>query len=106
MQSAWDRSCTAAGIPSAVADKWFDLLSVAYRPSVARSYHNIRMLERKFELLEQIDAGAAITEALVLAVCFQYYTYDVRHECGEQNVLSVREFFVDAHVENVSLWQQ
>lgn len=99
MQRAWDTACASVAIPSPIADEWFAKLAQSYRESPARSYHNARMMDFKFDLLEQLELP--VSDALALAICFQYFVYDVRQECSEQNVQAVREFYEAAQLNNV-----
>lgn len=103
MQAAWNHSCAAAGIPTAVRDKWFAKLVAAHQLSATRRYNTVDMLERKFQLLADIVGVNNSSASLVMAVCFQYYVYNMREDGIEPNVMAVREFFAEAQVDRVSV---
>lgn len=96
MEKAWSNSCLDSGIPSTIADVWLAKLIQHYGQSPDRSYHCVKLLDFKFNLIDCL--GIVPSSCLTFAICFQYYEYNVRQDCLEQNLTALREFCGDAKV--------
>ncbi|XP_062553076.1 uncharacterized protein LOC134218183 [Armigeres subalbatus] len=97
MEPIWQNITTALEIPPDVADKWLAKLKQQYaQPN--RHYHNEeQMIRRKVEHL----SGASL--CLQLALLFQYYHFDAGKDCVKENCDALKEFLVEAKLENKAL---
>lgn len=96
MDKVWTNTCLDSEITSTIADVWLTKLIRQYGEKPARSYHNIKLLDFKFNLLDRV--GIVPSSCLVFALSFQYFEYDVRHDCLDQNLAALREFCEEAKV--------
>lgn len=96
MEKSWSNACLDAGIPSTIADLWLAKLIEHYNQTSERSYHNLKLLDFKFNLIESL--GIAASSCLSFALCFQYYEYNVRQDCLELNLTALRLFCNESKV--------
>lgn len=99
-QELWANVCKSIGVSEILANKWFDQIQTKYANSSVRYYHNENMLEFKVKLMTGIDEKSP---HLVLAAFFQYYEYDVRNDCVQQNLDAFKAFYQESNLDSVSI---
>lgn len=101
----WNNACRLANVPDDLATLWFEKIIAKYTETW-RHYHNEKMLKFKLNFVSQSDGGDNIQSSLIFAIFFQYYNYDVRIDCSEQNCSEFRKFFNESGGKDVSvlLW--
>lgn len=90
-QSVWHRTCDSLGIVRPIADEWLDKIQTKYNSESQRIYHNFGLLQFKCDFIESLKQ-ISISNAVVLAIAFQYYNFDVKSDCSEQNLHVFKEF--------------
>lgn len=100
----WNRTCENCKIPASVADRWLNRILQKYDTEIQRNYHNSQILRTKCELILEMVALDRIksVDALVLAIFFQYYEFDVKSNCSDKNCDAFRQFCDEANVDDVS----
>lgn len=90
--------CETLEIQDIVAKKWLDKLRNKMSSECQRHYHNWdHFIDSKLKFVESLD-----NVCVVLAMFFQYYEFDVRRNCVEENCLAFQEFAVESGL-NVSI---
>lgn len=68
-----------------------------------RYYHNVSMLEKKMELIEELSvSNEELRNSLALASVFQYFHFDGKRDHKEENCDELRLFVDQAGIKDVS----
>lgn len=100
----WNRTCENCKIPPSIAEHWLNRIRQKYDTESERSYHNSQILRTKSKLILELDALNQVKSiaALVFAIFFQYYEFDVKSNCSDINCNAFRLFCNEANVDDVS----
>lgn len=101
-EKRWIESCQNQKIPPNIANKWLQTIQTKYNTESHRIYHNFTVLSNKSKCLHSIAAIANVSDYLIFALAFQYYHFDLKINCTEQNCQAFREFYNESGVDNVS----
>lgn len=93
--------CESLKVTSETSEQWLDNIRKQYSGE-KRYFHNVQMLEKKFELIEEIAEGEPFKNALILATYFQYFHYDVKHDLKQKNCDEFKRFIDEADIKDVS----
>lgn len=69
-----------------------------------RYFHNVQMLEKKINLIQEFAANEPFKNALILATLFQYYHYDVKRDLKQKNCDQFKLFVDQTGIKDVSNW--
>lgn len=96
MDALWRVICEKQNIPKAITESWLDKIHKKYSDS-NRFYHNeVCMINKKLSFIENSS------DFIVFATIFQYYEFDSKRNCTEQNCNVFRDFYKESGVDNVS----
>lgn len=103
----WNQACENCKIPSYIAEHWLNRILQKYDTESQRSYHNSQILRTKSELILELNALNQVKSiaALVFAIFFQYYEFDVKSNCSDINCNAFRLFCNESNVDDVSTIQ-
>lgn len=91
--------CKTLEIEQLVAQKWLDQIRGKLSTETQRHYHNWNnFIETKYKFVESLD-----NVCVVLAMFFEYYEFDVRRNCVEENCLAFQEFVDESGLNDVSM---
>lgn len=93
--------CESLKVPSETSSLWLDNIREQYSGE-KRYFHNVQMLEKKFELIEEVAQGEPFKNALILATYFQYFHYDVKRDLKRENCDEFKLFIDQAGIKDVS----
>lgn len=104
-EELWHKVCENCGIEKSVTTQWLNKIREKYDNESERVYHNSQILRSKCEHIVEVDEAGdiALADALVFAIFFQYYFFDVKSDCGDRNREAFRSFCAEANVTDVSL---
>lgn len=92
--------CKSLNISENIANEWKSKVEAQYLDE-NRFYHNISMLDKKMELIGDIESES-LRDSLILASIFQYFHFDAKRDHGEENCNEFRLFADEAGVKDVS----
>lgn len=91
--------CKTLEIQELVAQKWLDQIRGKLSSENQRHYHNWNnFIETKYKFVESLD-----NVCVVLAMFFEYYEFDVRRNCVEENCLAFQQFAEESGLNDVSM---
>ncbi|XP_037903750.1 uncharacterized protein LOC119647064 [Hermetia illucens] len=91
MEEIWKSACKKIQIPDSTATSWLAKIKARMSSDSGRIFHNWSdIVESKAPYLGNVN------ELLVFAVCFQYFEFDVKKGCAEENCKAFREFCSEA----------
>ena len=93
--------CESLNISSQTSSEWIATITKEYSGE-KRFFHNVQMLEKKFELIEEFAGDESFKSALVLATLFQYYHYDVKSDLKKENCEEFKRFVDQTGIKDVS----
>jgi hypothetical protein len=93
-------TCAKHDVPSKTTNEWMADFQRRFQDE-NRHFHNVALVERKLKLAEEI-AGDEFNDALVFAIFFQYFHYDVKRDMKKENCDGFRLFIEQAGIKNVS----
>lgn len=93
--------CQALNVSEATSSEWMGNINRQYSGE-NRYFHNVQMLEKKLDLIEEFAGEESFKNALVLATFFQYYNYDVKRDLKRENCDEFKLFIDQSGVEDVS----
>lgn len=93
--------CESYNISSATSSEWMKNIKAQYSGE-KRYFHNVQMLEKKFELIKEFAQDERLQNALILATLFQYYHYDVKHDLKKENCDEFKLFIDQSGIKDVS----
>lgn len=97
MEEIWKSACKKIQIPDSTAISWLAKIKARMSSDSGRIFHNWSdIVESKAPYLGNVN------ELLVFAVCFQYFEFDVKKGCAEENCKAFREFCSEAGYKDVS----
>lgn len=102
-EKVWHESCENQKIPPETAKTWWNNIQTKYNTESHRIYHNLNILNRKFEFLLSLGSSVHFDDYLVFAIAFQYYQFDLNTDCSASNCTAFREFYTASGVDNVSV---
>ena len=95
--------CKSLNISEKIASEWITRIMSQYSEE-NRFYHNVEMLDKKMELVEELSASnQELRNSLALAVVFQYFHFDGKRDHKEENSEEFRLFASQADIKDVSL---
>lgn len=94
--------CDGREISPETSRKWLDKITQQYL-SENRHFHNVALIEKKFNLIKEIAGHEKFMDALVLATLFQYFHYDVKSDLKKENCDEFRLFVNETGIKDVSL---
>lgn len=105
-KEVWARACRNCGIEETVCNRWLEKILAKYDSEPERIYHNSQILRSKCEQILELDAENQIplSNSLAFAVFFQYYHFNVKSDCGDQNRDAFRSFCSEACLGDVSIY--
>ena len=84
-----------------IASEWISRIMEMYSEK-NRYYHNVEMLEKKMELIEELSVSNELRNSLALASVFQYFHFDGKSDHKEENCEEFRLFVDQAGIKDVS----
>jgi predicted metal-dependent HD superfamily phosphohydrolase len=93
--------CDSRKIPSKTANEWLENVKRQYSAE-NRHFHNVALIEKKLKLAKEIAGDEKLNDALVYAILFQYFNYDVKRDLKKENCDAFRLFIDQAGVGDVS----
>lgn len=93
--------CEKNNVESDTSSHWMDKIKKQYSEE-KRYFHNVQMLEKKLNLIEEFAHDAPFKHALVLATLFQYFHYDVKSDLKKENCDEFKLFVEIAGIKDVS----
>jgi predicted metal-dependent HD superfamily phosphohydrolase len=88
-------------ISEKIASEWIQRIMAQYSEK-NRYYHNVEMLEKKMELIEELSvSNEALKNSLALASVFQYFHFDGKSDHKEENCNEFRLFVDQAGIKDV-----
>lgn len=93
--------CDNYKIPAETSSAWLDNIKQHYSAE-KRHFHNIELIEKKLNLVREIIGDDGSKDALVLAIIFQYFHYDVKRDLKKENCDEFRLFIDQAGIKDVS----
>lgn len=94
------KACEKYKVPSKICNDRMKQFLKQYSTD-NRHFHNIVLIEKKLKLAEEI-AGDEFIDALVFAILFQYFNYDVKRDLKKENCDEFQLFVDQAKIEDVS----
>lgn len=95
----WSRACHECSIDDAIASRWLKNILDKYDSEAERIHHNSKILQIKSDQIIELNS---FSSALIFAIFFQYYHFNVNSDCGELNRNAFRLFCTEANWKNVS----
>lgn len=90
--------CKSLEIQEAIAKKWLDQIKSKMTSESQRHYHNWdNFIDSKYKFVENLE-----NVCVILAIFFQYYEFDVRRNCVEENCRAFQEFAQESNLKDVS----
>lgn len=102
LEKLWYQTTENQNISPEIAKRWLNLVQTKYNSESHRVYHNLDVLDKKCAFLISIEASLQYSDNLIFAIVFQYFHFDLKTDCSEQNCTSFREFVTEAGIDNVS----
>ena len=93
--------CNNRQIPSKISLEWLESMKQQYS-SDNRHFHNVALIEKKLTLAKEIAGDDGFNDALVFAILFQYFNYDVKRDLKKENCDEFRLFVEQAGIKDVS----
>lgn len=93
--------CKTLDVPTEISSQWLDNIRRQYSDE-KRYFHNVQMLEKKFELVVEFAGDETFEKALILAIPFQYFHYDVKSDLKQENCDEFKRFVDQAGIKDVS----
>lgn len=94
--------CNSLNISESTASEWITRIMAQFSEE-NRFYHNVEMLEKKMELIEELSvSNEALRNSLALASVFQYFHFDGKRDHKEENCDEFRLFVDQAGIKDVS----
>lgn len=90
--------CKNLEIQEPVGRKWLDKIRTKLTTESQRHYHNWDIIDSKYKFVECLD-----NVCVLLAIFFQYFEFDVRRNCVEENCLAFEEFVNESGLNDVSM---
>lgn len=97
LNSVWN----AFSIPEETSSKWVEDIRSQYSEE-KRHFHNVQMLEKKLQLIEELAGSEPFRNALVFATLFQYFNYDVKRDLKKENCEAFKVFIDQTGIKDVS----
>jgi predicted metal-dependent HD superfamily phosphohydrolase len=98
LNSVW----IAFSVPSETSSRWMADIKRQYSEE-KRYFHNVQMLEKKLQLIEEFAGDESFRNALILATLFQYFHYDVKCDQKKENCESFKVFVDQTGIKDVSV---
>ena len=92
--------CGTYNVSPTTSSKWMENIKRQYSGE-KRYFHNVQMLEKKFELIEEFAKDEPFKNALILATLFQYYHYDVKRDLKKENCDEFKLFVDQSGIKDV-----
>lgn len=104
VKELWSSVCRSCNVDECIASKWFDNVISKYDSEPDRVYHNSRILRSKCAEIHELDASKRIpiSNALVFAIFFQYYHFNVQSSSADLNCQAFLSFCAEANLDDVS----
>ena len=100
MENLWHTICKKYNIPTDIISLWYQKLINNYSDS-KRYYHNDnKLMSKKIILMNNFKNK--INDFIIFAIIFQYYEFDVQHNCSEKNCNAFVQFLADSGINDVS----
>lgn len=93
--------CDKHNISSKTSSDWLENIKRQYS-SEKRHFHNVELIEKKLNLVEDIVVEEEFKDALVIATLFQYFHYDVKSDLKKENCDEFRLFINQTGIKDVS----
>lgn len=93
--------CETYNVSPATSSEWMANIKRQYSGE-KRYFHNVQLLEKKLDLIEEFAGDECFRNALVLATLFQYYRYDVKRDLKRENCDEFRLFIDQSGIKDVS----
>lgn len=91
--------CKNLEIPEPIATKWLQKIQDKLSSEKQRHYHNWNnFISSKYKFVENLDNAC-----VVLAIFFQYYEFDCRRNCVDENCLVFQQFVEECGLNDVSM---
>lgn len=93
-ETVWHRTCDNLEIDQSIVNEWLAKIRCKYESELQRVYHNYDLLQFKANFILSNETGRAlnVSNAVILAMAFQYFNFDVKSDCNEQNLNVFKEF--------------
>lgn len=94
--------CNSLNISEKIASEWISRIMEKYSDE-NRFYHNVEMLEKKMELIEELSvSNEALRNSLALGSVFQYFHFDGKRDHKQENCDEFGLFAEQAGIKDVS----
>lgn len=99
----WSRACRECGIDDETANSWLTKILNKYDTESERIHHNSKILRKKCDQIIELNANNSVSfsSALIFAIFFQYYHFNVKSACDDLNRNAFRSFCTEVKL-NVS----
>jgi hypothetical protein len=93
--------CDSFNVPPERSSEWLANIKRQYS-NENRHFHNVEMLEKKIELINEIAGDECYRNALIFAAIFQYFHYDIKSDLKRDNCDEFKLFIDQAGIKDVS----
>lgn len=93
--------CETYNVSATTSSEWMENIRRQYSGE-KRYFHNVQMLEKKFDLIMELAQDESFKNALILATLFQYYHYDVKRDLKNENCDEFKLFVDQSGIKDVS----
>lgn len=94
--------CDSLKISPQTSSDWMAKIREQYSGE-KRHFHNVQLLEKKLELIEEVAGDEPFKKSLVLATLFQYFHYDVKRDLKQENCNEFKLFVDESGIKDVSV---
>jgi len=94
--------CQSLNVSEETSSEWMANINRQYSGE-NRYFHNVQMLEKKLDLIEEFAGEESFKNALVLSTFFQYYNYDVKRDLKRENCDEFKLFIDQSGIKDESL---
>lgn len=94
--------CDSLEVAPEIASDWMNRIVQQYSGE-KRYFHNVQLLEKKFELVEELAEAESSKQPLILAITFQYFHYDVKRDLKQENCDVFKLFIDQSGIKDVSV---
>lgn len=92
--------CNKLNISENITNEWKSKIESQYLKE-NRYYHNIAMLNKKVELIEDQIKNESLRQSLIFASIFQYYHFDAKRDRRDENCDEFRLFVEETGIKEV-----
>lgn len=93
--------CELLDVPIEHSSEWLENIRNQYSGE-KRHFHNVQMVEKKFQLIDEFASKESFKSALILATLFQYFHYDVKQDLKKENCDEFKRFIKQTGIKDVS----